>query len=215
MRVNFTRGSPKLCCFAVATFCCSLLLLVTAVASSTPPRRKTVLILNEVGLAHPASAVITRELMSQLEGNPNYEVEFYIESLDSTLFGEEGQRGTESLLIQQYQNYKLDAIVAMGPEAIKFLSRSRSFLPEVPIVFCGSTEEQAGLPKLDGRFTGSWLRLESGRTLDAALRLLPQTRHVVVVGGTSEFDRGVEAMAQASLSSYRYRWISPISRTST
>ena len=106
------------------------------------------------------------------------------------------------MLIQQYQNYKLDAIVAMGPEAIKFLSRSRSFLPEVPIIFCGSTEEQAGLPKLDGRFTGSWLRLESGRTLDAALRLFPQTRHVVVVGGTSEFDRGVEAMAQASLSSY-------------
>ena len=203
MRVNFTRRCSRLCWCAVVGLYCSIVLPVQAVASSTPPRRKTVLILNEVGLAHPASAVITRELMSQLEGNRDYEVEFYIESLDSTLFGEAGQRGAESLLVQQYQNYKLDAIVAMGPEAIKFLSRvSRSFLPDVPIVFCGSTEEQAGRPKLDGRFTGSWLRLESGRTLDAALRLLPQTRHVVVVGGTSEFDRGVEAMAQASLRSY-------------
>jgi signal transduction histidine kinase len=202
MRVNFTRRCPWLRRFAVAALSCSTLLSVAAVATSTPPRRKTVLILNEVGLAHPASAVITRELMSQLEGNRDYEVEFYVESLDSTLFGEKGQRGAESLLVQQYQNYKLDAIVAMGPEAIKFLSRSRTFLPEVPIVFCGNTEEQAGFPKLDGRFTGSWLRLESGKTLDAALRLLPQTRHVVVVGGTSEFDRGVEAMAKASLNSY-------------
>jgi signal transduction histidine kinase len=174
-----------------------------AVANSSPPRRKTVLILNEVGLAHPASAVVTRELMSQLEGNRDYEVEFYIESLDSTLFGEEGTREAESLLVQQYQNYKLDAIVAMGPEAIKFLSRvSGSFLPDVPIVFCGSTEEQAGRPKLDGRFTGSWLRLEPGRTLDAALRLFPQTRHVVIVGGTSEFDRGVQGITKASLDSY-------------
>src|SRR5580704_17144745 len=128
MRVNFTRRCSRLCWCAVVGLYCSIVLPVQAVASSTPPRRKTVLILNEVGLAHPASAVITRELMSQLEGNRDYEVEFYIESLDSTLFGEAGQRGAESLLVQQYQNYKLDAIVAMGPEAIKFLSRvSRSF----------------------------------------------------------------------------------------
>ena len=203
MSVSFTRRCSRLRWFVVAVLASASAIAVATTPTSTTPHRKTVLILNEVGLAHPASAVITRELMSQLEGNPNYEVEFYIESLDSTLFGEEGQRGTESLLVQQYQNYKLDAIVAMGPEAIKFMSRvSRSFLPEVPVVFCGSTEQQAGLPQLDGRFTGSWLRLESGRTLDAALRLLPQTRHVVVVGGTSEFDRGVEAMAQASLGSY-------------
>ena len=203
MRVDSTRRCSRLCWFALAVSFCLLLLSTAALAGSTPPRRKTVLILNEVGLAHPASAVITRELMSQLEGNGDYEVEFYIESLDSTLFGEKDQRGAESLLVQQYQNYKLDAIVAMGPEAIKFLSRvSRSFLPDVPIVFCGSTEEQAGRPQLDGRFTGSWLRLESGKTIDAALRLLPKTRHVVVVGGTSEFDRGVEAMAKATLSSY-------------
>ncbi len=141
--------------------------------------------------------------MSQLERNRDYEVEFYIENLNSTLFGEEGTRGAESSVIQQYQNYKLDAIVAMGPAAIRFLSRvSRSFLPDVPIVFCGSTEEQAGDPKLDGRFTGSWMRLEPAKTLDAALRLFPQTRHVVIVGGTSEFDRGVQGMTKASLDSY-------------
>ena len=186
---------------------CCLVLLVTPAGRSCcqfdSSSKKAVLILNEVGLAHPASAVITQELMSQLEGNRDYEVEFYIESLDSTLFGEKGQRGAESLVVQQYQNYKLDAIVAVGPEAIKFLSRvSESFLPDVPVVFCGSTEEQAGHPKLDGRFTGSWLKLESEKTVDEILRLFPQTQRVIVVGGTSEFDRGVEAMAKASLSSY-------------
>ncbi len=155
MSVSFTRRCSRLRWFVVAVLASASAIAVATTPTSTTPHRKTVLILNEVGLAHPASAVITRELMSQLEGNPNYEVEFYIESLDSTLFGEEGQRGTESLLVQQYQNYKLDAIVAMGPEAIKFMSRvSRSFLPEVPVVFCGSTEQQAGLPQLDGRFTG-------------------------------------------------------------
>jgi len=203
MSVSFTRRRSRLRWFVVAVLASASAIPVATLPTSTPPRRKTVLILNEVGLAHPASAAITRELMSQLEGNRDYEVEFYIESLNSTLFGEEGTREAESSVVQQYRNYKLDAIVAMGPEAIKFLSRvSGSFFPDVPIVFCGSTEEQAGHPKLDGRFTGSWLRLEPAKTLDAALRLLPQTRHVVVVGGTSEFDRGVQGITKASLDSY-------------
>jgi hypothetical protein len=197
MRVSFTRRGSTLRWLVIAVLAGASAIPAATIPSSTPPRRKTVLIINEVGLAHPASAVVTRELMLQLEGNRDYEVEFYIESLNSTLFGQEGTREAESSVVQQYQNYKLDAIVAMGPEAIKFLSRvSSSFLPDVPIVFCGSTEEQAGSLKLDDRFTGSWLKLDSTKTLDAALRLLPQTRHVVVVGGTSEFDRGVEAMAR-------------------
>ena len=96
MRVNFTRRSAKWCWFAGAALSCSTLLSVATVATSTPPRRATVLILNLVGLAHPASAAITRELISQLEDNRDYQVEFYIESLDSTLFGEKGQRGAGS-----------------------------------------------------------------------------------------------------------------------
>ena len=202
MRVTFTPRCSGLRWLGVAVFSC-VSVLPAATSSYSLPLQKNVLILNEVGLAHPASAVVTQELMSELERNRHYQVEFYIESLNSTLFGEKGPRGAESLLIQQYQNYKLDAIIAMGPEAIRFLSRvSSSFLPDVPIVFCGSTEEQAGRPKLDGRFTGSWLRFEPAKTLDAALRLFPQTRHVVIVGGTSEFDKGVQAITKASLYTY-------------
>ena len=67
MRVSFTRRSCGLYCCAVTAVLCSSLLSVQVFANSTPPR--AVLIPNEVGLARQASAVITRELMSQLEGN--------------------------------------------------------------------------------------------------------------------------------------------------
>jgi hypothetical protein len=54
---------------------------VCAIAS-TNPTGKSVLIINDVGLAHPASAVITREVMSELAVDNDYQVEFYVDSLD-------------------------------------------------------------------------------------------------------------------------------------
>jgi signal transduction histidine kinase/ABC-type uncharacterized transport system substrate-binding protein len=142
--------------------------------------------------------------MSRLAASGDYQVEFYVASLDSALLTDErSRREAESIQVQQYQNYKLDVIVAMGPSAIKFLSRvSETFHPEAPIVICCSSEEQAGYPTLGPRFTGSWMKIEPAMTVDAALKLVPGTRHVVIVGGSSPYDKGVEAITRASLSSY-------------
>ena len=190
--------------FAIPAILCFSSLLTALMAASETPPRKNLLILNEVGIAHPASALVTLRLLSQLSVNPDYQVEVYVESLDSTsVVGEASQRETETQLVQKYQNRKIDVVVVMGPAAIKFLFRvSGTFLPDVPVIFCGSSEEQAGHPKLDARFTGSWMKLEPAKTLDAALRLSPEIRNVVIVGGSSTFDKGIEAITKASLSSY-------------
>lgn len=79
---------------------------------------------------------------------------------------------------------------------------AKTFFPDVPVVFGGSSEVQAGNPTLGPRFTGSWMKLEPAKTLDAILKLLPHTQHVVVVGGTSAFDKGIEAPVRTALSSH-------------
>jgi signal transduction histidine kinase len=48
------------------------------------------------------------------------------------------------------------------------------------------------------------MTLDPARTVDAALKLLPDTKHVVVVGGSSTFDRGVEAITKASLQAHPF-----------
>jgi signal transduction histidine kinase len=45
------------------------------------------------------------------------------------------------------------------------------------------------------------MRIEPTKTLDAALKLLPQTIQVFVVGGASDFDHGVEAITREALQS--------------
>ena len=76
------------------------------------------------------------------------------------------------------------------------------FFAGIPIVFGGTSEQQADNPTLDSHFTGCWEMFEPTKTLDVALRLQPGSRHVVVVGGVSSFDKHLEAIFRESLHSY-------------
>jgi signal transduction histidine kinase len=61
--------------------------------------------------------------------------------------------------------------------------------------------DQAGTLNLDSRFTGTWQKLEPAPTLEAALHLFPNTRHVFVVGGSSAYDRVAIAATKGLLAS--------------
>jgi signal transduction histidine kinase len=184
------------------------LLLVSSGAAADYTGRKNVLIINQVGLSHRIYAMVTEEIQSKLTDNSDYQVEFYTESLDSmSLTNESLQREIQDWLVHKYRNFRLDAIVAIGPEPTRFLSGSAATLfLDVPVVLCGGVKQLAGQPTLDSRFTGSWLELEPAKTIDAALRLLPETHHIAVVGGTSAFDRAIETLTRDSLRSYEARF---------
>lgn len=199
-----TRRRFSLRCCATPVLLCAPLLSLALTSSSPFPARKNVLIITEVGITHRAAALVTESLMSAVSADREYQVEFYGESLDSTASENQvSEQREENSVLEQYGDRKIDAIVVMGPRPIRFMSRfSATFLPNVPVIFGGSTREQAGNPKLDSRFTGSWMEFEPAKTLDAAIKLIPGTQHVVVVGGSSAFDKWFVAASRASLSSY-------------
>jgi signal transduction histidine kinase len=174
-----------------------------ASAQSSP--KKDVLLLNEVGLSHSLTDVMTREIVSGVQSSNGPAVEFYSESLDSiSLFGTPSLPETRDWLAKKYAGTKLDVVVAIGPDAIRFVADyADNIFPGVPIVICGGAADQAGNPNLGSRFTGTWQKREPGRTLEAALRLFPNTRRVYVVGGSSVYDRVVTAATKEFISSFR------------
>ena len=94
-------------------------------------------------------------------------------------------------------------IIALGPSALKFVANAHEkFFRSVPVVFGGTEEAQADNPKLNAHFTGVWERWEPEKTLEAALRLQPKTKLVVVVGGVASYDRHLEAIYKEHLRSY-------------
>jgi PAS domain S-box-containing protein len=185
----------------VVTVC--LLLWPSALAAQLKQTRR-VLVLSEIGRSSPAVALIEQEVQAALNEKAPYDVEFYSEYLETTLFPDEtSQNKLRNLYIRKYETRKPDLIFAAGPAAIQFMVKvHKRFFPSVPIVFCASSEEQAGHPKLDSGFTGVWMTIEAAKTVDAALRLQPATRRVVVVGGVAPFDKHVEDIVRENLRSY-------------
>ena len=105
--------------------------------------------------------------------------------------------------IHKYRDRKPDLIIALGPSSLRFMIDSHErFFAGIPIVFGGTSESQADNPKLDSHFTGCWEMFEPDKTLNVALRLQPGSKHIVVVGGTSSYDKHLEDIFRERLRSY-------------
>ena len=164
---------------------------------------RRVAVFYELGLASPAVALADREMRAALE-NSHYQIELYPEYLETTLFDDPAdQQQFRESYIRKYQNRRPDLIIALGPSPLRFMIDSHeNFFAGIPVVFGGTSEQQADNPTLDSQFTGFWEMFEPAKTLDVALRLQPGSRHVVVVGGVSSFDKHLEAIFRESLHSY-------------
>ena len=209
-RVNLGRRSVStICRIGLYTMCwlvAAALALVCFALTSHAQERKQVLIVTELGLSHPGMAVVTNQIHSALNLDQRFQEEVYTESLDAADLSEDALRERRDSLLQKYRNKKLDVVVLVGPSAIRaFAEPSNMIYPDVPIVFCCTVPGQVDPQDIESRSTGSWFQLDPAKTLDAALRLLPETRQLFVIAGQSIYDRGVIALVKAGLNSYGTR----------
>lgn len=194
------KGATKLFWIAVTA---AAILRPQLVAAAPVKEVRRVLIFYELGLSSPAVTLLDREILTALEASP-FQIELYREYLETTLFPDPAaQQEFRRWYIHKYRDRKPDLIIALGPSPLKFIvdAHERAFR-DIPVVFGGTSEEQADHPMLDNHFTGVWERFEPSKTLEVALRLQPETKHVIVVGGTSSYDRHLEAIYKKDLHSY-------------
>jgi PAS domain S-box-containing protein len=177
-------------------------------ASFAKPAREVrrVLIINDLGIiSSPGFSEVDQAVLTGLQKS-SYRIELYEESLDVTLFTDRvSQDRFREEIIQKYLARKPDVIIAAGPESLKFIAELYDKFQGTPIIFCGMwggipDQLRHGIP-----FTGVLAQLHPEGTLNAALHLLPSTKHVVVVGGAGKFDEGFEAIAKQSFQNYESR----------
>jgi signal transduction histidine kinase/ABC-type uncharacterized transport system substrate-binding protein len=177
------------------------LVLVYFATASHGQVRKNVLMISLMGQSHPGPVIVTNLLVSALHSDPRFQVEFYSEDLDAVYHPEEWQEQLDAI-VQQYRHRKLDLIVLMGPDAIRLLAEPKAIFRNVPVVFCCIFPGMTDQINANNRATGSWFQLEPAKTVEAALGLLPETRHLFVVGGQSDYDRRLTALVKTALTSY-------------
>ena len=154
----------------------------------------------------PGLAILDETLVTVLRADYGPQVELFNEFL-----GLDGSRpaGYEDDLVaflrKKYAGTQIDAIVAVRSPALKFLLQRRDqFLPGVPVVHVSiSTQELAGM-ELPRDVIGVPVKLQPEKTIELALRLHPGARRVVVITGTSGFDRAWEALLRVPSSRSRH-----------
>src|SRR5215467_3618991 len=185
-------------------FWLALFLLPQSFAAAQVKQVRRVLILNDLGIvSSPGYAEIDQTLFNGLQES-RYQIELYQESLELALFPDEAsQRRFLEHFIQTYSDRKPHLIIAAGSASLKFIGElDEGILRDTPIIFCTILGEIPKHLNRDMHFTGVLGKLRPEDTLNAALRLLPGTRHVVVVGGIGPFDASWEAIAKQSFHSY-------------
>jgi PAS domain S-box-containing protein len=198
------RGRRRHVSVLLAALAAIVLAYPTAAAHTKEVRR--ILILNEENATYPGINVINQGIQAGLNDS-HYQLQLYSEYMDTSLFPDQAvQQEFRDSYIRKYQNLKLDLIITVGPSPLKFMQEvhQKSF-PGVPIVFCLPTPGVPGPPIVDSDFTGVENDMAPRETVGLALRLLPGTRNVVVVGGVSPIDREVLANVKKQLMSYEGR----------
>ena len=190
-------------------FCLLHALLTTPVVAqiSDTAGQKNVLVLYDEQDELPGLAIIDRSIRSTLTAGSTDKLNIYSESLDLSRFQNEGyDQFLRGYYRQKYSGKKIDAVIAvMGPSLDFLLAHMEEISPGTPIVFCGVTRKEIESRKLGPNVTGVMVKRDFKGSLEVALRLHPDTRRVVYIAGTSDFDKMLIEEAMRELRDYEGR----------
>jgi signal transduction histidine kinase len=165
------------------------LLFILAVAASPgadDSPRKAVLIIESFGQPPAGAAAFTTTLEREL-GQP---VDIYKVSLDVARFsGPDHEAQLSSFLKLRYQGRKLDLVAPMQTPAAQFVARQREHLfSDTPVVITALERRRVppGLPTPTTTYVAGEIDL-SGQ-IENILQLLPDTRRIAIIYGTSPYD---------------------------
>ncbi|MEK1897416.1 MAG: sensor histidine kinase [Rhizobium sp.] len=179
-----------------------------AVASDTShaivDRVPRVLILYPYDERLAATTAAGEALRNRLLEAEDGKVDLFSEFLDLSRFPEAAHVARMGrYLAEKYAARRPDVVVALGKESASFISSNRaSIAPGARIVAAGfgnSTAENIDLPD---DVIAAFTTFDILKTAEMARKLQPNARHLYIIGGSSEFDRGWLATARADLDEF-------------
>jgi PAS domain S-box-containing protein len=165
-----------------------LLCLLSCIQASAQPVTKNVLILH--GFAERSLNGSLDSLESLVRARVPWQVNFYVEYLESRRFGE---KAYEELLVENlrdaYSRQKLDLVMVEPYPALQFALKHRDELfPGVPIVFFGIDSRRVAGQTWPG-VTGVTETVDVRATIDLALHLHPKTSTIAIITNNSDFEK--------------------------
>jgi PAS domain S-box-containing protein len=191
---SYPRLTRRFGCRTIYVLCATVCLIVTGgahAAEVTPTKR--VLILSTGSRLSPGFTLMDRAILKALGNNLSNPVDTYAENLDILRFPRDRfQRIFAGYLTEKYAEQPPDLIVLVFVGSLAVAGKLLyEVFPGTPVVVAGATEEDVRADQFRNPVIGVASRVKPRATLELILRLQPETRRVVVVGGTAEVDRQV------------------------
>jgi hypothetical protein len=186
-------------------FALALLAATPLAGQRSSTERKHVLILHGWGGADlPGNAQIDRVFRQGLAQKYPGGLDIYTEYMDVPRASSEAYEARLAAMFREkYGPGQIDLVGAIGAPALRFAVLQRRMLwPGVPIVF--AVVEPRDIEALGPirAVTGVTMLVDLKGSLDAALALQPETRRVVVIGGTSPIDQLRVTLAREAFAAY-------------
>jgi signal transduction histidine kinase len=169
---------------------------------------KRVLLLFPYNITFPADFIVGESLRHRLQERNPQSIVFYADFLDLGRFPDEDHElRTARYLADKYAKSIPDVVVALGPQALRFVLRHRGGIgPDVPVVFASiSAGTLAGL-KPPRTITGVTSEFDLVKALELARQIQPAAHDLVVISGASPFDRRWARTAQQQLKPYEQQF---------
>ena len=167
---------------------------------------KHVLILNSYNPDMPWQQLVNQSINATLEKNPRLSIDVHTEytGLSQPVDDTYGRKLID-LYGHKYSSRNLDLIITVDMSATNLmLLHGKTFFPDVPVVILSDKENIKGM-RLKSNMTGIITAIDVKKTLDVALKLHPNTKHVAIIAGSAEIDRLYEAVAWDALKDYQDR----------
>ena len=175
--------------------------LLAGIANAQVKPLRSVLIIHEVGAYLPLSDYVDRGIRTSFDSSP-YRIVVNREFMRAGMMFDDSGQQSRDFIVNRYRNHQPDVIIVVGQVPLQFITETHEkAFRGVPIVFCLPDRLLASLPE-ELHFTGVLGDIAAAKTLDAALRLSPGTKHVVVIGGVGDVDLERNAAIQNQLKSY-------------
>ncbi|MFY0571913.1 sensor histidine kinase [Archangium lansingense] len=164
-----------------------LLLLLAAPSLAQSERAKTVLLFVPEAVTVPAIADFTRSFRQTVLNGARGPVSVNIEYLDMAWFSSPAyERALRDFYVAKYREQRPEALVVFADATPFVLKLQRELWPEVPLLSILNDDFLAAALPQSPYLRGNWADLDIPATVRTALRLLPDTRQVVLVLGSSQ-----------------------------
>ena len=186
---------------------CSLCFLIAVTGAFAAEAPKRVLVISTGSRFSPGFALVDQTVLEALAKIPQGQIETYGENLDILRFpSERFARIFRDYLTEKYAEKHPDLVILVYIGNLGIAGKMLQHLfPGTPVIVAGFTEEEMRRDQFGSLVSGIAQRVDPRASIDLILRLQPETRRIVVIGGTAEVDRGVMNIVKEAARSFAGR----------